>query len=281
MSRQNISKWLQNIDTRILYILLVVMVSIPFLFRMSLPMHVTSPVQKAYNTVDQVPKDKIVILLANWEAGTWGESAPQTEALIQHMFKRGIKFAIFSQGAPVGITFVEQIAEKNAARMHKTYGVDWVNWGYRPGTLAMIQGLPRDIWEIVGKDINGTPLSQIPMMKNIRTIKNVDLIADVTPNLTTTYLWIDYVQGRYGTRIVCSPTAVMVAETYPWLASGQFSGVIPGLRGAAEYQQLVGIKGYAIRAMNAESMAHFLIIALIIIGNIGFFMSRRQKGAKR
>jgi len=269
---------LQHIDRRILYLLTVLVVATPFMTRMSLPINPTPPVRRAYSAVDRVPKDKIVILVANWEAGTRGESAPQTEAVIRHMFRKGIRFAIFSHNNPPGPTFAEQIADRLAAQMGKTYGVDWINWGYRPGTIAMIQGLARDIPAIIGEDIKGKPITSYPVMRGIRSMKDVGLVVDVASAFTIS-LWIQYVQRRYGTTLIFAPTAVMIAETYPYLASGQLTGTIPGLRGAAEYDTLLGVSGYARRAMNAQSMAHLLIIFLIVLGNIGYISARRKGGA--
>lgn len=269
---------MQSLDRRILYVLVVVVVSIPFMINISQPIYPTPPVERAFKAIEEVPEGKIVILASDWEFGSRGESEPQAEALITHMFRKGVKFAIFSTNTPLCATVGETVARRQALRFHKKYGVDWVNWGYRPASAAMLQGLPRDIWKIINVDKFGTPLSKIPLMQHVRNVDNVGLIVNISPTFSAT-LWIDYVQGRYGTPIVFAPTAVMVAETYPWLASGQIRGALPGLRGAAEYETLLGEAGYGRRAMNAQSWAHLLIIALIVLGNISYFASRKLKGA--
>ena len=52
-------------------------------------------------------------------------------------------------------------------------------------------------------------------------------------------------------------------------------GLIGGLKGAAEYERLIGKKGVANRAMGSVSVAHVFIILFIIIGNIAFFAAKR------
>jgi hypothetical protein len=78
-------------------------------------------------------------------------------------------------------------------------------------------------------------------------------------------------------------TAVMAPKYYPFLQTGQLSGLLSGMKGAAEYENLIYQKGYARSlgkaetGMNSQSMIHLLIIVLIVLGNIGYFFSRRKK----
>jgi hypothetical protein len=89
--------------------------------------------------------------------------------------------------------------------------------------------------------------------------------------------WITYGQGRYKFPLAAAATAVMAPNYYPYLQSGQLFGLIGGLRGAAEYEELVGEPGPAVKGMFVQSISHLLIVALIILGNISYFASRRKK----
>ncbi len=55
-----------------------------------------------------------------------------------------------------------------------------------------------------------------------------------------------------------------------------------GLAGAAEYEMIVDRRARATKGMEAQSIAHLLIIIFIILGNIGFLVerSRRRRGAR-
>ena len=44
-----------------------------------------------------------------------------------------------------------------------------------------------------------------------------------------------------------------------------------GLRGAAEYEILINRKSVAVRGMDPQSVAHMLIITLIVLSNILYF----------
>ena len=71
-------------------------------------------------------------------------------------------------------------------------------------------------------------------------------------------------------------TAVMAPKLYSFVESGQMTGLLGGMRGAAEYEALAGHPDLAVLGMNAQSLVHILVIVLIILGNIAFFTSRRQ-----
>jgi len=273
----NFFQRLQSIDRRIMYLLLVVVIVLPLVMQIDLPIVVSPAVRGAYNAVEQIPSGKIAVISVIWSSGTIAENRPQTEALVRHMFKSGKKFAIVAFD-PQGSELAFQSASAIAKEMRKTYGIDWVHWGYKPSAnlIPMLQSLPRDIHKAVGKDYFGTPVGRIPMMKNIRTIKDIGLIADVTPSATLE-IWIAFIYGQYRTPLIYAPTAVMAPEGFNPLDAGQIKGMLTGMKGAAEYERLLGRRDFATRAAGALSTSHLLIIALIVLGNIGYISSRRQR----
>jgi hypothetical protein len=64
---------------------------------------------------------------------------------------------------------------------------------------------------------------------------------------------------------------------YSFVNAGQMTGLLGGMKGAAEYEKLIGHPDKAMRGMDAQSLAHMAIIFLVIVGNIGFFATRKRK----
>jgi hypothetical protein len=62
----------------------------------------------------------------------------------------------------------------------------------------------------------------------------------------------------------------------PFVQAGQVKGLLQGLRGAAEYELLSGSAGIAAAGMDAQSLGHLLIIGSILVGNVAYFMSKKQ-----
>jgi hypothetical protein len=267
----------QHIDSRIMYLLLALTIALPLLFPINMPIVVSPEAQHVYDAIENMPSDKIAILSNNWAAGTTAENVPQTESLIRHMFMRHKKFAIISFDVQ-GDKFSYDIASRISKEMGMEYGKDWVQWGYRPfANMALIlQGMARDVPNTIVNDMNGTPLSQIPMMKNVKTIKDIGLIAEVTSSGTAQY-WVAYIYGPYRTPIVYAPTSVMAPSAFNYLDSGQIKGMLLGMKGAAEYEKLLNRKGFATMGAGSLSSSHLLIILMIILGNIGYLSARRRR----
>jgi len=94
---------------------------------------------------------------------------------------------------------------------------------------------------------------------------------------------VQQVQSRYRVRLASGTTAVAAPPFYPYVQSGQLVGLLGGLKGAAEYEGLVGATGDATRGMDAQSIVHALIVFFILLGNVVYLMERRARptGAAR
>lgn len=270
---------LQNIDRRFIYVLFVLVVGIPTLWRMPIPIPRFPDSDKLYQAVEHLPTDKPVILVANWGGSTRAENEPQSEALLHHFFRRGIP-VIITGWDPQGPQLVEASAERIAPQYGRVYGRDWVNFGYKVLGGVAIAAMIRDIPSFMKQDYRGTPVARIPLMTGVKTLGDCSMLIDVTALQGTTNTFIGLGQNAYHIQMAAAVTAVGAPESYPFLESGQLSGLLSGMRGAAEYEMLVGRPGGAVRRMPAQSGAHLLIILLIILGNLAYLAARRSQGAR-
>jgi hypothetical protein len=257
------------IDRRWIYLLLFLFTLAPLVFGWHLPLFVTQDAQDLYQTVDALPPGRIAILFCDWDAATLAENRPQTVALARHLLRRHIPFAILSIGAPTSPQLAEDaVQEAIRDEGHGTYGVDYCNWGYRIGQTPWLQALAANLAQAIGADWKARPLSELPMMRGVRTIHdNVSLVVDITGSNTINGL-IPLVHAPTGVPTGLACTAVMAPEAYPFLDSRQLAGLLTGMRGAAEYEQLIGSPGFAVTAMAGQSAAHVFILGLIVLGNL-------------
>ena len=68
---------------------------------------------------------------------------------------------------------------------------------------------------------------------------------------------------------------------FPFLDSHQIEGLLAGVKGAGDYEELMGMKGGGTRVATALSLVYALIITLIVVGNIGYFAEKRALAAAR
>ncbi|MDZ7821422.1 MAG: hypothetical protein U5N26_06205 [Candidatus Marinimicrobia bacterium] len=94
-------------------------------------------------------------------------------------------------------------------------------------------------------------------------------------------------------------TSIQVNQLLPYVKSGQMRGIVAGMPGAAEYETLViekiqneeGLltekamtllpnfmeRRNATKFMDAQSIAHLVIVLFIIIGNVSFYVKRKNQ----
>lgn len=268
---------LQTIDRRILYVAVAVLVFLPLVLPFELPIYTTPAAKSFFEAVEQVPPDKLVIVACDFGAGTRGENEPQARAVIEHLMKKGQKFAILGFDLQ-GPEFGQRLAERAEKKYKRAYGKDWCNWGYKPSITMTLMSLAKNIPDTIGADRNGTPLRKLEVMKGIETIRDVGMICEFTGSAMLPP-YVQMIQGVYGTPLAQGCTGIMGPEAFPYLDSGQIKGLLVGMKGAAEYETLVGYRGKGFKAMIPQSIAHVLLMGLIVLGNIGLFVSQRRAGS--
>lgn len=271
---------IDKLDRRWVYGAVWVAVILPFLFPTPLPIGVTPEAKSLYNAVEALPDGSNVMLVFDYYPSTIAECEPIAIAALHQLFRKNCKVITLSNIPYGGPSMAERVTRMMAEIYHKTYGVDFVNLGYKYGYVAVLSGMGQSIESIFPTDYSGTPLSELPLMQSVKNYSNIKFVFEIADNATADY-WVSIVNAQYGVPMGCGGTAVMAPKFYAYVASGQFVGLLGGMRGAAEYEELIGKPGTATVGMQAQSMVHFLIIALVILGNIGFFVVRRQKNRGR
>lgn len=269
---------IQTIDRRIIYVVLIGFILLPLFFPVKLPIIPSRQSQDFYETIENVARtspNKLVIVDGFWSPGTRGENQWQTQAILSHLMQRKIRFALLSFDIQNN-TLVQNIVNGLAPRYGYEYGRDYVNWGFKPQFVPTLKGLVNDIPGTMKNDYRGRPLGDFAAMKGIKDIKDISAIVEITPS-GTVGTWIGLVQGVNKTPLLYSPTAVMAPDAYPYLDSGQITGMLTGVKGAGDYETLTGTTGFGTRATGALSLVYALLIGLIILGNVGYYKARAEE----
>jgi hypothetical protein len=168
---------------------------------------------------------------------------------------------------------ITNVADGALRRVAEEYGgqesEDYVYLGYMKDLVPVMLGLGEDI------SVSFPTVSQIPMMKDIRNYSDIDLVVDFG-SANTPEAWVAYAGAKYHQTIAVGCTGVMVSGLYPYLKTGQLIGLIGGLKGAAEYEKLIEKHEKAALGMKAQSIAHVVIILLVILGNVSYLLSKRK-----
>ena len=265
-----------TIDRRILFVLMFFAVALPLIFNFRLPNKITREVQDTYDFIQALPEGSVVLFSFDHDTATLPEMTPMARALLFHVFTRRIKavgMAFRAEGAAIG----NKLFHSMGAEFGLVEGEDYVFLGYRPEITSGILGLGENIARVYPKDYRGIPLTDIPLMQRVHTYRDIALVISVSDDDTPSY-WINYANARYQQTVVPAITAVMATTYYPFLQEKQIIGMVPGLKGAAEYEQLIKRPGDASVGMSAQSIGHMVIILFVLLGNIGYFALRKRGG---
>jgi hypothetical protein len=286
---------LQAIDRRWIYLVLAAVVIIPLLFPFKLKPVATSPVQKLFDYVDTMPSEKALVISVDFTPDTRAELQPMVVALLRHAFATHRPVGVLAMavyGLGLGEEALTQVAgEFNAhATTHEDSvinGEDYVFWGWTTPPLTVMLGMGERISNVFPVDYYGARTESLPIMRDLRNYDDVGVLVTVAASAMPRS-WIVFAQTQFGVHLGCGITAVSAADFYPYVNSGQFVGMLAGMKGAAEYEELVSesmkknnrdwaLRNRGTEAMSSQTSAHLAIMVFIIIGNIGYFATRGRK----
>ncbi|MCD6309591.1 MAG: hypothetical protein J7M18_02690, partial [Candidatus Eremiobacteraeota bacterium] len=159
----------------------------------------------------------------------------------------------------------------------KEYGKDYVNLGYKPGGGITIKSIGENFKATFKTDVDGKPVDQLPIMRDVVNYDSFNLLVSLSAGVPGLREYILIANNMYCIPVAGGCTAVSAPEMYPYLNSNQMLGLMGGLKGAAEYETAIKYTGDATKGMDAQSIAHFLIISFVIISNIAYFLTEKKK----
>jgi hypothetical protein len=229
----------------------------------------------------QAHSNGVLILSIDFGPGTAPELEPMTVAILRHAFSNEISVLGLCNGNPIDVHTGARIMAQCANETLGLYPVKkdghaFVFLGYRPGRLPLLLAIGESIEEAFGSDNAGVAISELPFMQSVDTYDDVELVITITGYVGVPETWLAAAKTRYNKTLAFGLTAVSVADYYPYIQSDQIVGLLAGLRGAAEYEQAIGVPASACQRMLAQLFAHVLVAILVLIGNVEFIVRRRR-----
>jgi hypothetical protein len=234
--------------------------------------------RRMHEYIDSLPEGSVLLISFDHEASSLPEIKPLALALLRHAFSKRHKLigiALLPEGTGIGYGLMRDAASE----YDMTYGEDFVYLGFRPQYVAAILSMGESIRETYPRDYQGQTYDQLPMLSSIENYDDVAGVISVADGSLTTH-WVEYGHARYGVRVSAFVAASMVTTYDPYVASGQIHAMVGGLRGAAEYEKLIGIGGGGARGMLAQTSMHLYVILMIVIGNVIYFRQKRRGQAR-
>lgn len=262
-----ISRRLESINPRILYLVLLIGVAIPIIRPLGLPIPIPPAAKEAYDAIESLPAGSMVLFTTGIAPVQEGEQNAGAMAIVRHLVSKKAKI-VFSPNYPESPLYVQQWV-KICESQGYVKGEDYVALPYLAGR--------EQLFAAIGRDIKATyaNVASSPLWDSIESVKDFALLVDVGPGEDARYI-IAHIRQATGIKVLALTVGVNYPSTLPYYASGQLVGLLGGLPGSAQYERLSGFTGVATASMDSQSMAHLWVFILIILGNLGLVF--RPKG---
>jgi len=300
---QKIFRTLLAIDRRIIFLVIFLAVSIPIFLRMKIDIKVTREVQIFYDAIEALPTGSRVLITFDYDPGSEPELQPMAEAGFRHIIRNRVKFIIMGLWPQGPMQANKALAVMNEVREGFIiedgdslvfgrdlivvgpdtirYGRDFLNLGFQAGNEAVIQRMGSSVEAAFANDARyGRPIESYPIMNGLNKLSDFDFIFNLSAGYPGTVEWVQFAVDRFHVACGAGNTAVQAPQVYPYLDTGQLSGLMGGMKGGAEYEKLTGFKAKATMAMVSQTAAHIFVVLFIVIGNLAYFMTRGRGDKK-
>lgn len=275
----------KEVDRRIIFIFIFISVAAPILFKISFKFKATPIVSALYEKVESLPVGSTVLISYDFDPAMAPEVQPMADALSRHCLSRDIKIiymCLFPTGqGQLELTFRTVV---RAEYPDKQDGIDYVNLGYKAGGEGVLNVIVTDFEKMFPTDVNSVPYSEIQVFNDIKSCKNLDLIISIGGGRPGIKEWVLFVGDPGNIPMAAGVAAVVAPQLYPYYPN-QILGLLGGVKGAAEYenkmrdnkQEFKDMPTPATTMMGPQTLAHIVVMAFIIIGNILYFRSRKRE----
>jgi hypothetical protein len=266
---------LLTLDARIIYVIVLACLTYPLINPIGLPLPI-DPLTIAFkNEVDALKPGDLVVVMVDMEQGVVGDVGPGSIVFMNEIFaKPGVKFiqvCFYRADAP--IIFDTQVMPY-VDQKDKVYGEDWVNIGYIEGAAAAQAAFAAD-FHLSNIDVFGTPLEEIPLMKEARSMEDAVLVVQFGSGSAGK---MQMMAMPYNKRFISGVTSMYFIMERPEVDAGLIHGMLNGMKGGAEYEFLTKRPGRGVAGMDSISLQHSFLIVIALIANVLYIYQRYVKG---
>ncbi len=274
----------QFAERRIVFLYVGIAVALPLFMSITQRVPISPEASKVYDGIKNLRPGSKVLVSFDYDPPSAPELQPMAESFFRFCFDHELKVIIMGlwpQGSQQArLAYEKLLTEDVYKKKNLTYGEDYVNLGFQSGNEFVIQRMGSDFKSMFPADYRGTPYDSLPLVKNVRNFSNIDYAFNLSAGYPGTKEWVLIGVDRYGLKMGAGNTAVQATGMYPYVRSGQLLGILGGMNGAAEFEQITNYLGRGTRFMLSQSFAHIVVIAFIFIGNVAYFRHERKKGKR-
>jgi hypothetical protein len=269
---------LASLDRRLIFLALAALLALPVARPLGLPNAAVARDSLAvYEAVEALPKGAFLLVSLDYDPATAPELHPQAAALLRHAFRRRLRVVLMTL-SPAATGLLDELAGRIPGELGPgtVYGRDFAVLPFQPNLEAVLTQLGLDLYAIYDADRDGRPLRGLPVMEGVSSARDAALCVSFS-GAGQLDKWITYLADRYRVPLAGGTTGVSQLGLSPYLQTGQLKGLLGGMKGGADYETLLGVKGKGTSGLDALNLAHLLVVALVAGANLPALLRRRRK----
>ena len=161
--------------------------------------------------------------------------------------------------------------------MGRTYGEDYVQLAYVPGWEAGMAAFLESPRDTVTLDYFGDPVSELQLMQEIDDGHDFNLAIIVESGDIYTEVRQFWASWNLPLGIISTAGWFAMNLAYAGSAGLVSAGMLNGLRGGAEYEQLIGFPATGTIYMDALSLGILFTVIYVIYGNVEMYMKKTKQ----
>jgi hypothetical protein len=274
-------------DLRTPYFILLFMYALAVLTPLGIPSGISQNTRDFFEILDATPAGGVILMETN-QAFSFGSGAECLLTMYRHLLQRDWKIVWFSafpspgqgvQGWIDTIDYLDTVMGEGPEAHGKVYGVDYVYLGWIPGGEGAISALTEDIWKTVPADYDGTELSDLPLMANIKSWEDFDLcIAGPIWGVHVPW-WVRQWWGVGRSEVV--PMIIWVPHI-GWHPGYDYAYAFPaafhGPQSAWEYEGIYGIPSLTGYLRDGIGLGSMTMLGYMLLNNAVFLYKKYRGG---
>ena len=279
MSESSILNKIRDLDSRIIYAILIISLLIPYVRPLGLPIPIGDEIEDYYELITTIEEGSVIAIELASDPSTIPQLRSAHQITILKLLERNCKLVFFhmrDDAQPLHEEMMEWVLENFPLADKPVYGEDWVNLGYLVDAESTVAALASGVKDFVSSDAYDNELSSLPMLDEIEDGSDFDLVIWNDGSRGIFAYMLRQWQEVYGTPLVVIAVSINKPTVMPYLQSGQVSAGSFGIDGSAQLEYISGYIGDATKATEPGSLAGLSIMMLLIIGNVVYFIQKSR-----
>jgi hypothetical protein len=267
-----------GIDRRIIFWILMVILTIPIFIPLGWPIPTSAPVKLFNTTFNSMPQNAVVLAIFDATVSSYPEMGSGeiavAKTLANFIKTRNIKVIMWNSYQPDNVPIQEFYINPVFKDAGLEYGKNWCYLGFLTGGPSAITRIAYGIRDLFSTDAYGTAVNDLPVMQGVNVAQDfwlVILFGDFyyyTPSD-----WI----VKYHVGCIMGVEGWGIPDGWSYLKLNQCQGFLPSVRGAAEYEAISGFIGDSVAILNSITLALLFSFVLAAIGNVAMFASKSRR----